>query len=99
MKYSQNTCVYDTVAVELNTEKEKYLNYEISANGNTIWYVCVHCHGSKELNFIGVPRKSQCYKGGYRRKTPPEKLVLKENANIKPLIDDESQLLATVAGK
>ena len=87
-------CVYDRVVEALNAKKEKYLNYETSANDNTIGYVCVHCHDSKELNFFGVSRKFKCYKDGYARVTSPDKLVLKENTNLKLLVDDQDQLLA-----
>ena len=34
MKYSNKTCVDDTVVVKLNAEQEEYLHYETSANGD-----------------------------------------------------------------
>jgi len=94
MKYSQKVCVHDSVVIALNTEKKKYLNFETSANGNTIGCVSVRCHDSKELNFFGVPRTFKCYRDRYARVISLEKLVLKEKPNIKLLVDDEGQLLA-----
>ena len=84
--------MHDSVVIALAAEMEKYSNYQIRAITNTISYVCVHCQDSNELYFFGVPRKFKCYSGGYERETSPEKLVLKENTNIKLLVDDEGQL-------
>jgi hypothetical protein len=88
-------CVHDKVVVELNAETEKYLNYETSANGIIIiiGYVGMRCHDSNEFSLFGLPRKFHCYRGEYARVVSPEKLVLKENANLKFLVDKEDQLL------
>ena len=40
----------------------------------------------------------ECYKGRYARITSPEKLVFKENANLRLSVDGNSQLLAIAAG-
>ena len=47
----------------------------------------MRCHGSKEINFFGVPRKFKCFRGGYARVTSLETLVLKENVTIQLLVD------------
>ena len=94
MKSTKKTCVHDSTLVALNAEKEKYLNYETSTKAGTTEYVCVRCHDSKELNFFGAQRKLKCCRGGYARVTSSKKLVLKENANILLLVEDEGQFLA-----
>ena len=66
----------------------KYLNYGRSANGSTIGYACEHCHDSKELSFFGVPRNFKRYSGEYARVTSPDKLVVKDKANIGLLVDE-----------
>ena len=78
----------------MNADKEKYLDYETNANSDLTENVCMRCHDSKELNSFGVPRKFKCNRGGYARVTSPEKLVWKENANLKLLADEEGQLHA-----
>ena len=55
MKYSKKVCAHDRITVMLNADKEKYLNYETSINGDLIGNVCVRGHASKELNSIGIP--------------------------------------------
>ena len=40
----------------MKADKEKYSNYETSTNDDLTGNVCVRCHDSKELNFLGVPR-------------------------------------------
>ena len=95
MKYSKKACVYDSVVVSLNAEKEKHLNYEACANSNTIGYVCVHCQDSKKLNFFGVLRKFKCYCGGYAKVIFLE-MIDKEKANLRLLVYDEVRLI--VAG-
>jgi len=98
MKHFKKVCSHDSVIVALNADKEKYLNYEISTGGSTIGYVCVRCHDSKELNFFGVPKKFNSYDGGYARLRSPEMITLKENANIKIIVDKEGHLLASACG-
>ena len=44
MKYFKKACVHDIVVASLNANKEKCMNYETSANGDTIGYICMHCH-------------------------------------------------------
>jgi len=84
MKYSNKTRIHDKVVVAMNANKEKYLSYKSSTNGDLIgMYAC-----------FGVPRKFKYCRGGFARVTSPEKLVLKENANIKLIVDNEGQLLA-----
>jgi len=98
MEHFNKVCLHNKVIVALNADKEKYLNFETSTGGSTIGNVCMHCHDSKELNFFGIPKKFNSYVGGYARLRSPEMIALKENANIKIIIDDRGQLLATVAG-
>ena len=93
-RYPKKTSVHDKVVVAMNTDKEKYLNDKASANRDLIGNVHVRCHDSKELSFFGIPRKLKCYRGGYVSVTSPEKLVLKENKNLKLFVDDEGELLA-----
>ena len=98
MNYSTKVCAHDKIIVVLNADKEKYLNYETSASGNTIGNVCMRCHDSEKLDFFGVPKNFNRVNGGYSRVSLPEKLVLKENANLKIIVDDRGQLLATASG-
>jgi len=74
------------------------MNYETIASGNAIGHVCIYCHGNKEVNFSGVSRKFKFYRGRYVRVASPEKLLKKENANIKQLADGEGKILTTAAG-
>ena len=91
--------VQDKSIVALNTDKDKYLNYETSNNGDLIGSVHVHCHKSEELNSFGVPRKFIHHSDGYTRVKFPKRMIgLKENAIIRLLVDDEGQLLAYGAG-
>ena len=57
--------------------------------GDLIGNVCVRCHDTKELNSFGSPKKFIITDGGYARVTFPEMIVLKENASLKILVDDE----------
>ena len=98
MNYSTKVCTHEKIIVVLNADKEKYLNYETSASGDLIGNVCIRCHNSEELNSFGVPKNFHHARGGYARVTLPEKLVLKENANLKIIVDDRGQLLATASG-
>jgi len=56
MKYSKKVCKHDKVVVTLNADKDKYLNYETSTNGNTIGNVCVCYHDSERLYFFGLSK-------------------------------------------
>ena len=98
MEHFNKVCSHVNVIVALNADKEKYLNYETSTSGSTIGNVCMHCHDSKELNFFGVPKKFNSYDGGYARLRSPEMIALKENANIKIIVDEEGHLLASACG-
>jgi len=98
MNYSTKVCAHEKIIVVLNADKEKYLNYETSASGDLIGNVCIRCHDSEELNSFGVPKNFHHASGGYARVTLPEKLVVKENANLKIIVDEEGQLLANGSG-
>ena len=78
----------------MNAEKEKYLTYETSTNDDLIENICVSFHDSKELNFFRAARKFKCYTGQYARVTSPKRLVSKENANLRLLVDEEGQFFA-----
>ena len=94
MKYFKKTCVHDKAILAMNAEEEKYLNYEPSSTRDLIGNACVCGYDSKQFNFLGVPRKFKCYRGGYARVTLPETLVLNKNENINLFADDEVELLA-----
>ena len=94
VKYFEKACAYNKVILALNAGKEKYLNYETSVTAYLIGNVCVRCHD----NSFGVPKNFYHQSAGYAIVTFPEMLVLKENASLKVLVDDEGQLHATIAG-
>ena len=98
MNYPRKVCMHDKVIVALNADKEIYLNYEKSSSGDLIGNVCLHCHENEELNSFGVLKNFHPANGGYKKVSFPEKLVLKENANIKIIVDEEGQLLANGSG-
>ena len=75
MKYSKNVCAHKKVIVVLNADKDKYLNYETSTNGDLIGNVCISFHDSERLNSFGVLKKFNIADGGYARVIFPEKLV------------------------
>ena len=76
MKSFKKVCVHDKVIVALNTDKENYLNYDTSINGDLIGNVCVCCHDSKELNSFGVNKNFHRQNRGYTRVKFSEKVVL-----------------------
>jgi exonuclease I len=82
----------------LNTDKDRYLNYETSINGDLIGNVCVRCHDSEKLYFFGLAKPFNIAQGGYARVRAPEMIVLKENANLKITIDEDGHLLANGSG-
>jgi hypothetical protein len=88
-KYIKQVFVHDKVSVALNDDKDKYLNFETSTSSNTVRNVCVRCHDSQKLNSFGVSKEFKCYYSEYERVTFPEMIVLKDNARIKILVDDE----------
>ena len=98
MNYSKKVCAHDKVIVALNADKEIYLNYGTSSSGDLIGNVCLRCHDSEELNSFGVVKNFHHSKGGYVKVSFPEKLVLKENANLKIIVDEDGQLLANGSG-
>ena len=56
MIYSMKLCAYEKAIIALNTDKDKYLNYKTSTNGNTIGNVCVCYHDSERLYFFGLSK-------------------------------------------
>jgi len=98
MKCFQKVCVHDIVVVALNSDKEKYLNYETSNDRDLNGNIYVHCHDNEEANTFWVPKSFHRASGGCVRVRSPEITVLKQNANIKLLADAESQILGTAAG-
>jgi len=58
----------------------------------------VHFHDGERLNFFGVKKKFSSYDGGYARVRSLEMISTKENANIKIIVDEEGNLLASVCG-
>jgi hypothetical protein len=82
----------------LNPDKEKYLNYETSTSGKAIENVCVRCHDSDSLDFFALPKAFNIADGGYARVRTPEMIVLKENGNIKIIVDEKGPLLALGSG-
>ena len=98
MEHFNKVCSHVNVIVALNADKEKYLNYETSTSGSTIGNVCARCHDTMELNFFGVPKKFNYTNGGYARVRYPEMIALKENANIKIIVDEEGYLHASAIG-
>jgi hypothetical protein len=98
MEHFNRVCSHNKVIVALNADKEKYLNYETSTSGSTIENVCVRCHDSESLDFFGAPKNFYYTNAGYAKLSFPEMITLKENANIKIIVDDRGQLLATAAG-
>ena len=67
----------------------KFLNYEASINGDLMGIVCLLRHDSKELNYVGMPKSLYHQNGGYVGVTFPEMVVLKENASLKLLVNDD----------
>ena len=65
MKYSKKMFAHDKVIVELNAEKDKYLNYKTSSNGDTFGKVCEYCHDNKELSSFGISKRFNIYDGRY----------------------------------
>ena len=98
MNYSAKVCTHDKIIVVLNADIDRYLNYETSINGDLIGNVCVRCHDSEKLNFFGLSKPFNIAQGGYARVRAPEMIVLKENANLKIIVDDRGQLLAYSSG-
>ena len=98
MNYSKKVCTHDKIIVALNADKDRYLNQERNINGDFIGNVCVRCHDSEKLNFFGLSKPSNITHGGYARMRYTENLVLKENANIKIIVDEDGHLLATGSG-
>ena len=99
MKYFKKVCLYHRAVVTFNADKDKYTDWEISTNGNTIRNVCGRCNGIKRLNLFGVPTIFRCRNGGYNTVKFLDMIVLKDNASIKLIVDDESELLASASGK
>ena len=87
---------HNKVIVAMNADIDKYSNYETSNNGEFIWCVCVVCHDSGILNPFGTSKKFISYDCGYAKVAILEKLVFKDNANLKLIVDNEGQLLANV---
>ena len=58
----------------------------------------MHSHDSERLNFFGMSRKFNISDGGYAKVVLPEIITLKDNANIKRIVDDEGQLLINACG-
>ena len=93
MKCSKKVCANDKVIVALNTDKDKYLNYETSINGDLIGNVSLRCHGSERLKSFGASKRFNSYDGGYARVAYPQKLVLKDNTSLELIVDDGGELL------
>ena len=95
---SKKLSANNKVIVEFNADKEKYLNYVTSANGDLTGHLCVCCHDIEALNLFGAPKRFKIYGGGgYTCVKFPEMIVLKEIASLKLLVDDEGQIFATAA--
>jgi exonuclease I len=58
----------------------------------------MRCHDSEKLDFFGLSKSFKIAQGGYARVRAPEMIVLKENANLKIIVDDRGQLLAYSSG-
>ena len=99
MIFSKKACSHDRVIVALKAEIDEYLHYETSGSGDTIGNICVLCHDGESSNFFGIQKKINITDGGYARLSFPEMMKLKENTNIKIIVDDEGKLLAYATGK
>ena len=99
MKYFRKARAHEKFSVALNADKEKYLNYETSINGDLTGKVCVRCHDSDVLNSFGITKVFNISgSDGKGRVTFPEIITRKDNANLRLLVDDEGQRLAITAG-
>ena len=98
MNYSTKVCAHDKIIVALNADKDRYLKYETSINGDLIGNVCQRCHDSEKLNFFGLSKLFNIAQGGCARVRAPGMIVLKENANLKIIVDEEGHLLANGSG-
>jgi hypothetical protein len=79
----------------LNADKNRYLNYETNTNGDIVGNKYLHCRDRERLNFFRLPKKFIITDGEYVRVRSPEVIALKENANIKIIVDEEGHLLAS----
>jgi len=98
MKYFKIVCVNDRVIVTLNADKDKYLNYKTSTNGDTIGHASERCHDSERLNFFRLPKKFKITKGGIARTDFAKLIVFKENASLRVIVENDGQVLSHSAG-
>jgi len=97
MKYFVKVFLHDRVVLALNGDKETYLNFETSTNGNTFGNICECFHGSQGLNFFGELQKFKYCSGGYTRVKFREMEVAKDNSSVKLKVNDEGHLLASAS--
>ena len=88
MKYFRKVCTHDQVIAVVNTDKEKYLKYETNTSGKRIGNVCVRFHDSERLYSFELLKKITITDDGCSRISSLEMIALKENANIRLLVDD-----------